>query len=227
MSARKLMFWGSEQILHSLTQINSIDGQRSWLKLGRDAQTVVVKLWRGLNLLCHKRSPDSIMHARFQEGNQMHTIHDRPKLTCQPQWCRLLITRSLKFTPSNQILLVREGQSVLGCRFLFHISDHEGWGGGGGGWDDAGTTEKAFAAEGQIDADVVTAHYLRHAWRWDLWSGSGNMTISVCVIAAVSPDTYWAQQFNHTAWENSGFPKVNLHVQIIQFFLWFRQQRTP
>lgn len=40
-----------------------------------------------------------------------------------------------------------------------------GGGGGGGGWDDAGTTEKAFAAEGQIDADVVTAHYLRHAWR--------------------------------------------------------------
>lgn len=78
MSARKLMFWGSEQISHSLTQRNSIDRQRSWLKLGRDAQTVVVKL-------CHKHSPGSIMHARFQEGNQTHTIHDRPTLTCQPQ----------------------------------------------------------------------------------------------------------------------------------------------
>lgn len=127
MSSRQLMFWGSEQILHSVTQRNSTDGQRSWLKLGSGAQMVVVKVWRGLNLRCHKHSPDRIMHARFQEGNQTDTIHDRPKLTCQPQRCRLLITQSLKFIPSNQILLEREGQSVLGCRFLFHISDHGGW----------------------------------------------------------------------------------------------------
>lgn len=52
------------------------------------------------------------------------------------------------------------------------------------------------------------------------------MTISVCVIAAVSPDTYWAQQFNHTAWESRGFPKVNLHVRLILFLGWFRGQMT-
>lgn len=207
MSAQKLMFWGSEQILHSLTQRNSTDSQRSWLKLGRDAQTVVVKL-------CHKHSPGSIMHARFQEGNQTHTIDDRPTLTCQPQGFSL-------HGPWNSHLQIRfywkERARVFWAAdssSTFLIMRGGGWGWG----DDAGTTEKAFAAEGQIDADVVTAHYLRHAWRWDLWSGSGNTTISVCVIAAVSPDTYWAQQFNHTAWENSGFPKVSLHVQIIPFF---------
>lgn len=211
MSARKLIFWVSEQILHSLTQRNRTDGQRSWLKLGRDAQTVVVKL-------CHKHSPDSIMHARFQEGNQTHTIHDRPQLTCQPQWCRLLITVSEIHTFKSDSIGKREPE-CSGLQIpLPHFWSWGVGGGGGGGWDDAGTTEKAFAAEGQIDADVMTAHYLRRAWRWDLWSGSGNTTISVCVIAAVSPDTYWAQQFNHTAWENSGFPKVSLYIQIIPFF---------
>lgn len=104
-----------------------------------------------------------------------------------------------KFTPSNQILSDREDWRVWAA-------------------DECFTTTKTSLEEGQIDADSMNAHYLRHAGRWDLSSGSGNTTISVCVIAAVSPDTYRAQQFNHTSWEHRGFPKVNLPVQLNLFF---------
>lgn len=83
MNARKLMFWGSEQILHSVTQRNSTDGQRSWLKLGRDAQTVVEKLWRGLNLRCWQRYACVISRRQSDGHNTWQTEVNLPAPTLQ------------------------------------------------------------------------------------------------------------------------------------------------
>lgn len=159
--------------------------------------------------LFHFKSPSLDCITRSRRQSDAHTTLQIEINPPKPWWWRFLIKQSLNHTFKSDSTGQR-GLESLSHRWMFHIANL--------GLDLIRSSE-------HNNEDVSWRRTNRHGFDDCSFSEtcrevrSGNVTISVCVIAAVSPDTYWAQQFSHTLWEHRGFPKVNLQVQLSLFFV--------